>query len=151
GPDRAREELALALVARGLLTRLGLAACGVGGRVAQRLREQGEVVQAADALLHNSPRSANDTTSHRPTTRWSSTRTSMICSAVASERVRNSSARDGSATPDGWLWARITAPAPSSSARLTTSRGYTLVCVRVPRNMVSHAMRRFCASRNSTA
>ena len=30
-------------------------------------------------------------------------------------------------TPDGWLWARITAPACSSSARLTTSLGYTLV------------------------
>ena len=34
--------------------------------------------------------------------------------------------------------------------RLTTSRGYTLVCVSVPRNISSGAMTRFCASRNST-
>ena len=33
---------------------------------------------------------------------------------------------------DGWLCARITAAAFSDSARLTTSRGYTLVCVSVP-------------------
>ena len=37
----------------------------------------------------------------------------------------------GSATPDGWLCARITAAAFSDSARLTTSRGYTLVLVSV--------------------
>lgn len=37
--------------------------------------------------------------------------------------VRYSSALDGSATPLGWLWARITPAAFSRSAALTTSRG----------------------------
>ena len=37
--------------------------------------------------------------------------------------VRSSSARLGSATPDGWLCAKITAAALRASAALTTSRG----------------------------
>ena len=53
--------------------------------------------------LHSSPRSANETTSPRPTTRWSSTRTSTSASALFSVCVRNSSARDGSAAPDGMV------------------------------------------------
>jgi hypothetical protein len=47
--------------------------------------------------------------------------------------VRSSSAREGSATPLGWLWAKITPAALCASAALTTSRGYTLVCAKVPR------------------
>ena len=56
----------------------------------------------------------------------------------------------GSATPEGWLWLNITAAALCIKARLTTSRGYTLVCVSVPWNSSSEAIRRCCASRNST-
>jgi hypothetical protein len=37
--------------------------------------------------------------------------------------ARSSSARLGSATPDGWLWAKIIAAALCVSATLTTSRG----------------------------
>ena len=42
------------------------------------------------------------------------------------------------------------AAARCSSARTTISLGYTLVCVSVPRNISSAAMRRFCASKKST-
>ena len=47
------------------------------------------------------------------------------CRSLFSVCVRNSSARDGSATPDGWLCTRINAAALSASDSLTTSRGYT--------------------------
>ncbi len=58
---------------------------------------------AADRTAQSSPRSAKLVTSAPATTRWSSTRTSTSASAVFSVCVRNSSARLGSAAPDGWL------------------------------------------------
>src|SRR5262249_42130357 len=58
------------------------------------------------------PRSANDTVLPGPATMmWSKTRTSTSASASRNVRVSSSSARLGSAAPDGWLWARITAAA----------------------------------------
>jgi hypothetical protein len=50
---------------------------------------------------YSKPRSANDTTPLPATMKWSSTRTSIKASDSRSVRVRNSSARLGSATPDG--------------------------------------------------
>jgi hypothetical protein len=55
GTHRVREELALALLARGRLARLGLAPGGVGCGVAHRLRERGQLLQAAQPPLHSSP------------------------------------------------------------------------------------------------
>jgi hypothetical protein len=65
--------------------------------------------------------------------------------------VSASSARLGCTLPLGWLCASTTAAAWWCRARSTTSRGYTLVCVSVPRNSSSSASRRFWLSRNSTA
>ena len=74
----------------------------------------------------------------------------MSTSASASRilAVINSSAWLGSATPDGWLCARITAAAFSFSARFTTSRGCTEAPSMVPRNISSRAMSRWRLSRN---
>jgi hypothetical protein len=47
---------------------------------------------------------------------------STSASACLSACVRSSSARDGSATPDGWLCAKMTAAALRASAALTISR-----------------------------
>src|SRR6185312_1396415 len=57
------------------------------------------------------PRAAIDTGSPWPITRWSSTRTPTSCRASRSSRVIARSAALGSATPEGWLWAKITAQA----------------------------------------
>jgi hypothetical protein len=43
---------------------------------------------------------------------WSSTRISSSASAAHNRSVMRRSALLGSATPDGWLWANITAAAP---------------------------------------
>lgn len=48
-------------------------------------------------------------------------------------RVSSMSDLLGVAHPPGWLCARIAAAALCSSADLATSRGYTAVCVKVPR------------------
>src|SRR5690348_18142369 len=95
--------------------------------------------------FHNNPRSANDTTRCPATTKWSSVRMSTRASACFNACVNSSSAREGSATPDGWLCAKITAAALRESAALTTSRGYTLVCARVPRNSSSSPSKRCCS------
>ncbi len=63
-------------------------------------------------------------------------------------RVRIWSAREGSATPDGWLCAKITAAAFRASAVLATSRGWTGVCSSVPRTGSSATIRRCWPSRN---
>src|SRR5690606_11717500 len=55
------------------------------------------------------PRSARDITSPWPITIWSRTLISTSPRASFSRRVRDMSAWLGSATPDGWLWAKITA------------------------------------------
>lgn len=49
-------------------------------------------------------------------------------------------------------YARVspTQPAWCSNAQMTISRGYTLVCVSVSRNIFPATMRRFCASRKRT-
>ena len=60
---------------------------------------------------YSRPRSTKETHSASPTTRWSSTRTSTMESASTSCSVRSRSVWLGSATPEGWLWAKITAAA----------------------------------------
>ena len=50
---------------------------------------------------YNKPRSAKETTIELPITRWSSTRTSMVCKAMRNLLVMAMSAWLGSATPDG--------------------------------------------------
>ena len=50
--------------------------------------------------------------------KWSSTLTSTSASASFSLRVSSSSAWLGWATPDGWLWAKITAAALCAQAGL---------------------------------
>src|SRR5690606_9989857 len=68
-------------------------------------------------------RSANETVCPSPTTTWSSSRISTSASASRKRSVSRRSASLGSATPDGWLWATITAPALRARQRLSTSRG----------------------------
>ncbi len=70
---------------------------------------------AAIILAHNHPSGV--------TMKWSSTRMSSKPSAAFRLRVSASSAREGSATPLGWLWARMMAAAPWCRARRATSRG----------------------------
>ena len=86
---------------------------GGGLRGAALLGERGADGPQIVEVAHSKPRSANETTAPWPTTRWSSTRTSTSASALFKVWVRYSSAREGSAAPDGWLWARITAAACS--------------------------------------
>ena len=64
-----------------------------------------------DETLQIQEAAANDITVGPATTKWSSVRMSTSDSACLSDCVRSSSARDGSATPDGWLCAKITAAA----------------------------------------
>src|SRR6267378_2861207 len=73
------------------------------------------------------PHSAKDTVLVPATTKWSRTLTSTKASACLRFCVSNSSARLGSATPEGWLCANKTAAAFCANAAFTTSRGYTLV------------------------
>ena len=61
------------------------------------------------------------------------------------------SRRLGSATPEGWLWAKMTAAALCTSARRTTSRGWTLAPSTVPRKSTSKAMTRWRVSRKKAA
>src|SRR5690349_5812618 len=79
--------------------------------------------QARSAHRYSKPRSAKDIVRVPATMKWSSTCMSTGASALLSERVRISSAWLGSATPEGWLCAKITAAALCLSAHLTTSRG----------------------------
>src|SRR4029453_4628377 len=72
---------------------------------------------------HRGPRSANEVIFPPATTKWSSVQMSTSASACLSACVSNSSARDGSATPDGWLCAKIIAAALRASAAFTISRG----------------------------
>ncbi len=109
-----------------------------------RFRRAGEVARRSGPHASNcggyiSPRSAKLTADAPPMTRWSRTRTSMRSSASRSLRVSASSQRLGSGTPLGWLWARMTAAALSSSARRATSRGWTAALPRVPWNRSSQA------------
>src|SRR5229473_4071194 len=75
------------------------------------------------AIHYSRPRSANDMVRDPATMKWSSTWMSTSASAAFSDRVRISSAWLGSATPEGWLCAKITAAALCLSAHFTTSRG----------------------------
>ena len=96
------------------------------------------------------PPSAIDSAWPGATMTWSSTRTSTSARVVFRVCVRASSARLGCTLPLGGC-----APAPhrrpGGAGRAAPPRGYTLVCVSVPRNSSSMPSRRFCASRNSTA
>jgi hypothetical protein len=111
GPARASASVAGA--------RLGLAPRLAGALLERRAQR----LEALERRLHSRPRSAKETVWPRPTTMWSSTRTSTRASADLSVCVRNSSAREGSAVPEGWLWASTTAAALQASASSTTSRG----------------------------
>ena len=54
--------------------------------------------------------------SRPPTMMWSSTRTSMRPSACLRREVTARSAAEGSTSPDGWLWMRITSAALQKNA-----------------------------------
>src|SRR6266496_1256642 len=66
------------------------------------------------------PRSANDSVLGPATMKWSRTFTSTKASACFRFCVSNSSARLGSATPEGWLWANTTAAALRAKVYFTT-------------------------------
>ena len=74
-------------------------------------------------FLQTSPLSAKDTVLVPATTKWSRTLTSTKASACLRFCVSNSSARLGSATPEGWLCANTTAAALRAKVYFTTSRG----------------------------
>ena len=52
--------------------------------------------------------------------------------AATTSLVTAMSAADGEGSPDGWLCTRISEEAESSSARRTTSRGYSGAWLTVP-------------------
>src|SRR3712207_814491 len=56
---------------------------------------------------------------------WSWTTMPNTPAAAFTSAVISMSAREGVGSPLGWLWTRISTVAPTSSARLTISRGYT--------------------------
>ena len=74
---------------------------------------------ATGAPLDQPPLREADRQAPGATMKWSSTLTSTSASASASVRVSAWSWRLGSATPEGWLCARITAAALCASACLT--------------------------------
>ncbi len=99
---------------------------------------------------YRSPRSANDTVRVPATMKWSSILMSTSASACLSVCVSSSSARLGSATPDGWLCARITA------GRVVAQRGLhdfaridAGLRERAAEELLRSPITRFCASRNS--
>src|SRR5690606_19168820 len=83
------------------------------------------------------PRAARETGTPSPTTKWSSRRMSTSASACFRRAVTARSAALGSALPLGWLWTTMTAAALCTSARRTTSRGFTSAPSTVPRNSSS--------------
>jgi len=74
----------------------------------------------ADAPI--SPSALRLAGSPRPTMMWSWIAMPSGEAARAISRVISTSARDGVGSPEGWLCTRISAVAPTSSARFTTSR-----------------------------
>ena len=72
-------------------------------RDARLVVRHGLAAAAKRCNRYSQPRSANDTTSPSPTTKWSMRRTSTRASASRSRPVMARSARLGSATPEGWL------------------------------------------------
>ncbi len=95
-----------------------------------------------------SPRSENDTASAPPTTIWSSTFTSTSEKATAIRRVMVRSCSLGSATPEGWQWAIMVAPALRARARCTKILGNTVAPLMEPKNKSSQASIRCRLSRN---
>src|SRR5688572_1883793 len=75
------------------------------------------------AFYYSRPRSAKERAWLPAMMKWSSTLTSTSASASLRLRVSSSSAWLGCATPDGWLWAKITAAALVANACFTISRG----------------------------
>lgn len=73
--------------------------------------------------VHNNPRLLKLAGPSRLMIRWSCRAMPSLDAASWTSFVTAISAFDGVASPDGWLWTRMMAVAPSSSARLTTSRG----------------------------
>ncbi len=78
---------------------------------------------AREGATRSGPRFGDFAYSPFPTTTWSCSVIASAAAAAATSRVIAMSSRDGSGSPLGWLCARITAVACSSSARFTTSRG----------------------------
>src|SRR5207253_6900042 len=76
-----------------------------------------------------SPLVASDTHAPEPfpMITWSWIFRSTSCAASTSCRVSRKSSLDGAGSPDGWLWIRISAEAPSRRAGPSTSRGGTRV------------------------
>src|SRR5688572_8673826 len=74
-------------------------------------------------FYYNNPRSAKEMAWLPAMMKWSSTLTSTSARASRRLRVSSSSAWLGWATPDGWLWAKITAAALFARAAFTISRG----------------------------
>src|SRR5690606_19039713 len=100
---------------------------------------------------YSKPASAKEKGVPSPTMKWSRTRTSTNSRTDFNRVVIALSAWLGSVTPEGGLWARMTALQLCSIARLRTARGYTLAPSMVPCNIGSNAITRCCESRNTTA
>src|SRR5262249_56081130 len=69
------------------------------------------------------PARASETYRPAPTITWSRTRRWKILAPACSSRVRTRSESEGSGSPEGWLWAKMTAVARAPSAARHTSRG----------------------------
>src|SRR5262249_23690129 len=75
------------------------------------------------AGLQISPKSRRLIWPWRPMMMWSCNATPSGAAAFLMSLVTAMSALEGVGSPEGWLWTRISAEAPRSSARLPTSRG----------------------------
>ena len=157
--DGAREQVALARARAARRARARAARCAVaprGGALAAARRGSAPARRAAGPARARrgftaGPARRTTRPAPWPTTRWSSTRTSTSASALFSVCVRNSSARDGSAAPEGWLWARITAAALRCERALDD---LARVDAGLRQRAAEHLLEReqaVCASRNSTA
>src|SRR5262249_15194986 len=78
------------------------------------------------------PARASETYRPAPTITWSRTRRWKILAPACSSRVRARSESEGSGSPEGWLWAKMTAVARAPSAARNTSRGSTVHASVVP-------------------
>src|ERR1019366_6239802 len=122
-----------------------LQGCGEAHDAAARDRD----VNTRHRQLLRSPRSWNDTTRPRPITTWSFTSMPISRPAATKRCVVATSSGEGSGSPDGWLWYRMTPAAPARMAWRKRGAGATAACVSVPRNSGASFTRRFFASRRS--
>ena len=113
-------------------------------RALEELQARGQAHDAAsrdgdlDTRRHRqrprSPRSWNDTTRPRPITRWSFTSMPISRPAAAKRCVVARSSGEGSGSPEGWLWYRMTPAAPARIAWRKSGAGATEAWDSVPRN-----------------